>query len=95
MGQRPAAPTAARPLAPAQPKPVSRPQVLPKRTSDADFEPTPILQLKAGNRIEHNRFGYGDIIEISGEITDLKAKIRFDDHGEKILILKYAKIRKV
>ena len=25
--------------------------------------------------------------------ADLKAKIAFDDHGEKILILKYAKIR--
>ena len=63
--------------------------------SDADFEPTPILQLKAGQRIEHNRFGYGKILEISGAVTDLKAKIAFDDHGEKILILKYAKIRVV
>jgi hypothetical protein len=95
MGQRPVAPTAARPQLSAQPKPVSRPQQLPKRTPDADFEPTPILQLQAGDRIEHNRFGFGKIVEISGEITDLKARIQFDDHGEKILILKYAKIRKV
>ena len=70
-----------------------RPQVVPKRVADADFEPTPILQLKAGQRIEHNRFGYGRIMEISGNVTDLKAKIAFDEHGEKILILKYAKIR--
>ena len=75
------------------PQPVRRAQVVPKRVSDADFEPTPILQLKAGQRIEHNRFGYGKILEISGNVTDLKAKIAFDDHGEKILILKYAKIR--
>ena len=60
-----------------------------------DFVPTPIMQLKAGQRIEHSRFGYGKIIEISGEITDLKAKILFDNHGEKILLLKYAKIRAV
>ena len=36
--------------------------------------------------------------EIEGLIdlaADLKAKISFDDHGEKILILKYAKIRAV
>ena len=77
------------------PMPVRRPQVVPKRVSDVDFEPTPILQLKAGQRIEHNRFGYGKILEISGNVTDLKAKIAFDDHGEKILILKYAKIRVV
>ena len=58
-----------------------------------DFTPTPILQLKAGQRIEHNRFGYGRIVEISGAVTELKAKIMFDNHGEKILLLKYAKIR--
>ena len=77
------------------PKPVSRPQVVPKRTSDADFVPTPIMQLKAGMRIEHNRFGYGVIEEISGNMADLKARITFDEYGEKTLILKYAKIRAV
>lgn len=59
----------------------------------ADFEPTPVLQLKAGQRIEHNRFGYGSILEISGGPSDMKARISFDDYGEKILLLKYAKIR--
>ena len=61
----------------------------------ADFEPTPILQLRAGQRIEHNRFGFGKIVDITGNAADLKAKIAFDAHGEKILILKYAKIRVV
>ena len=78
-----------------EPQPVRRPQSVPVRVPDADFEPTPILQLRAGQRIEHNRFGYGKILEISGNVSDLKAKISFDDHGEKILILKYAKIRVV
>lgn len=78
------------------PQPISRPQsVMPKRVAEVDFEPTPILQLKEGQRIEHNRFGYGKILEISGPVTDLKAKISFDDHGEKILLLKYAKVRVV
>ena len=75
-------------------RPLSRPQTPPARVPDADFVPTPILQLKVGDRIEHNRFGFGQIMDISGPVTDLKAKISFDDHGEKILILKYAKIRK-
>ena len=77
------------------PMPVRRPQVVPERVPAAEFEPTPVLQLKAGQRIEHNRFGFGKILEISGNVTDLKAKIAFDDHGDKILILKYAKIRVV
>ena len=89
---RPAASESAR-----RPEPVAvrRPQVVPKRVPDAEFIPTPVLQLKAGQRIEHNRFGFGNILEISGTPADLKAKIVFDDHGEKILILKYAKIRAV
>ena len=74
---------------------VRRVQPVPTRVSDAEFEPTPILQLRAGQRIEHNRFGFGKILEISGTPADLKAKIAFDDHGEKILILKYAKIRAI
>jgi DNA helicase-2/ATP-dependent DNA helicase PcrA len=74
---------------------VRRVQPIPARVPDADFEPTPILQLRAGQRIEHNRFGYGQILEISGSPADLKAKIAFDEHGEKTLILKYAKIRVV
>ena len=78
-----------------EPTLVRRPQVVEKRVPDVDFEPTPILQLRAGQRIEHNRFGFGKILEISGSAADLKAKIAFDDHGEKILILKYAKIRVV
>ena len=69
---------------------------VPKRVADADFEPTPILQLRAGQRIEHNRFGFGRIESISGGPSDeLKAVIAFDDYGEKILLLKYARIRAV
>ena len=72
---------------------IHRPQAVPKRVPDADFEPTPIMDLRVGQEIEHNRFGFGKILEITGAATDLKAKILFDDHGEKILLLKYAKIR--
>ena len=67
------------PVRRSSPTPVHRAQVVPKRIPDAEFEPTPILQLKAGQRIEHNRFGFGKILEISGTATDLKAKIAFDD----------------
>ena len=93
-------PSAAQPrpaaqVRPASPTPVRRPQPQASHVPDADFEPTPILQLKVGQRIEHNRFGYGKIIEITGSAADLKAKISFDNHGDKILILKYAKVRVV
>ncbi len=72
---------------------IRRPQVIAPRVPDSEFEATPILQLKAGQRIEHNRFGFGQILEISGNVTDLKAKVCFDEYGEKILVLRYAKMR--
>ncbi len=62
-------------------------------SSSDDFTPVSVLDLKVGQRIEHNRFGFGVIRQISGNGTDLKARIDFDDFGEKILLLKYAKIR--
>lgn len=65
------------------------------RSFDADFTPVSVLDMKVGQRIEHNRFGFGVIRQISGTGTDLKAKIAFDNFGEKILLLKYAKIRLV
>ena len=108
VSQRPSA-ASGRPVPTGRPIPVSKPepmrrteptvvrrtQPVPARVPDSEFVPTPILQLKAGQRVEHNRFGFGQILEITGNPADLKAKISFDDHGEKILILKYAKIRVV
>ena len=70
-----------------------KPSAIVPRTSDSDFTPTPVMDLRAGQKIEHNRFGFGQILEISGSGNDLKAKMQFDNYGEKILLLKYAKVR--
>lgn len=75
------------------PTPFHKP--VPPRASDADFVPTPIAELRAGQRIEHSRFGLGTIKSLTGNAPDLKAIIAFDDYGEKILLLRYAKIRKL
>ena len=61
--------------------------------ADADFVGVPMTELAVGQRIEHNRFGPGTILELSGRAPEMKAKIRFDVHGEKLLLLKYAKLR--
>lgn len=41
--------------------------------------------------MEHNRFGFGLLKELSME--EGKVVVAFDDFGEKTLLLKYAKIR--
>ena len=88
----PVSPVTGRPLRQAA-APDRKPVSAAPRTPDADFSPVSVLELKVGQRIEHNRFGYGVIRQITGTGMDLKAKILFDSFGEKILLLKYAKIR--
>ena len=62
---------------------------------DPNFVPDAMTSFRVGDRIEHNRFGAGEVLEISGQIPDLKAKIRFDRYGEKLLLLKFAKLRHI
>lgn len=66
---------------------------LPPKIADTGFTPAPMTDFKVGQRIEHNRFGFGEILEITGSVPDLKARVRFDQYGDKILMLKYAKMR--
>ena len=68
---------------------------LPPKIPDAEFTPDPMSSFRVGDRIEHNRFGVGKVLEITGQVPEIKAKIVFDKFGEKILLLKYAKIRHV
>ena len=65
-----------------------KPQVI-----DPDFVPVPMEELYVGERIEHNRFGGGVILDITGNAPELKARVKFDGYGEKLLLLKYAKLR--
>ena len=66
---------------------------LPPKIPDAEFVPVPMSAIKAGQRIEHNRFGGGLVEEVTGVIPELKARINFDEYGEKVILLKYAKLR--
>ena len=77
-----------RPTSVSHPAGVVKPPVI-----DADFVPDPPSSFHVGDQIEHNRFGVGKVLEISGQIPDLKARVRFDKYGEKLLLLKFAKMR--
>lgn len=71
--------------------PVSKP--VPRRSVDPTFVASPISALQEGQRIEHSNFGFGVIDSIFGAPADRRAKITFDDYGEKTIILRFAKIR--
>ncbi|MBQ9193678.1 MAG: UvrD-helicase domain-containing protein [Bacteroidales bacterium] len=68
---------------------------LPPKVPDAEFIPDPMSSFHVGDRIEHNRFGAGKVLELTGNVPEIKAKVVFDQYGEKLLLLKYAKIRHV
>ncbi|MDR2684068.1 MAG: UvrD-helicase domain-containing protein [Prevotellaceae bacterium] len=50
------------------------------------------LNIEIGDRVQHQIFGTGTVLELldNGE----KAKINFDKHGVKMLLLKYSKLKK-
>ena len=74
--------------------PLRRPAATPKPAEiDPNFVPVPMKELYEGERIEHNRFGAGTIKTITGVFPELKATVVFDDYGEKLLLLKFAKMR--
>lgn len=49
--------------------------------------------LKAGAVIEHERFGVGDVLSVSGTGDNVKAVVKFRHAGEKQLLLKFARFK--
>lgn len=48
--------------------------------------------LAVGAIVRHDRFGTGQVLSLEGSGDNAKAKIRFQNAGEKILLLKFAKL---
>jgi DNA helicase II / ATP-dependent DNA helicase PcrA len=57
--------------------------------------PGPAPDVGAGDTVLHDRFGEGVVITVSGRGHDAEAVIRFEDQGEKRLLLAYAPLKKV
>ena len=47
--------------------------------------------LVVGSRIEHSRFGRGEVVALAGSGIDAKATVHFDNVGTKHLLLRFAK----
>ena len=47
----------------------------------------------AGQQIEHERFGIGEIVKVEGTGDNCKATVRFRNAGEKQLLLKFARFK--
>ncbi len=59
-----------------------------------DFRPSDPSQIKVGTRVEHPRFGIGEVHQLEGSDSNVKATVHFPI-GTKQLLLKFAKLRVV
>ncbi|QJD96773.1 UvrD-helicase domain-containing protein [Mucilaginibacter robiniae] len=59
----------------------------------AGFAPSDTNNLQVGMEVEHERFGFGKVINLEGKKPDVKATIFFKEIGQKQLLLKFAKLR--
>lgn len=59
----------------------------------ADFTPSDTSQLREGMKVEHPKFGFGMVTAMDSAGADRKARINFDDFGEKTLLLNFAKLK--
>jgi len=59
----------------------------------ADFVPSDTSNLQAGQRVEHQKFGFGLVKLTEGSAHNPVATVLFDLNGEKKIMLNYAKLR--
>lgn len=62
-------------------------------TSAENFVASPPELLAAGQIVIHQKFGIGKILTIEGSAEQRKANVNFDKEGERVLLLKYAKLQ--
>lgn len=66
---------------------------VPVHKPSTDFKPEDTSGLAPGMKVEHNRFGFGEVVSVEGKESNKKATIKFKDLGDKKILLKYAKMR--
>lgn len=59
----------------------------------ADFTPSDTSNLEAGQKVEHQKFGFGLVKSMEGSAHNPVATIDFGVNGEKKIMLNYAKLR--
>ncbi|MGW7357317.1 DNA helicase PcrA [Streptomyces sp. NPDC054802] len=61
-----------------------------RRTSDK-----PVISLVVGDRVTHDQFGLGTVVEVKGAGSEAQATIDFGDEKPKRLLLRYAPVEKL
>lgn len=72
--------------------PKSQPKTI-EHTPSTDFAPSDTSNLQAGHKVEHAKFGFGEVLKIEGSAHNPVATIKFDLNGEKKIMLNYARLK--
>lgn len=68
------------------------PKVVEHKPSE-DFVASDTSNLQAGQKVEHQKFGFGEVIKMEGAAHNPIATVKFELNGEKKIMLNYAKLR--
>ena len=58
-----------------------------------DFKPSDTSNLIEGMKVEHPKFGFGTVKEMDIQGSQRKARVIFEEVGEKTLLLAFAKLK--
>jgi DNA helicase II / ATP-dependent DNA helicase PcrA len=64
-----------------------------EHTPSPNFAPSDTSNLQEGAKVEHQKFGFGEVIKMEGAAHNPIATVRFEHNGEKKIMLNYAKLR--
>ncbi len=70
-----------------QKKTVARPPI------DSNFKADDTTGLQVGAKVQHQRFGVGNVLDIEGNKPNIIATIAFKDIGQKRILLRFAKLQ--
>jgi DNA helicase-2/ATP-dependent DNA helicase PcrA len=68
------------------------PKVVP-HTPTQNFTPSDASKIEVGQRVEHAKFGFGNVISLEGAAHNPVATVHFEHNGEKKIMLNYARLR--
>jgi len=58
-----------------------------------DFVASDTSDLQPGQKVEHQKFGFGEVLKMEGAAHNPIATVKFEHNGEKKIMLNYAKLR--
>ncbi len=78
---------------PAYLPPKGVPAKVKEHVPSADFVASDTSNLQAGQKVEHQKFGFGEVMKMEGAAHNPIATVKFEHNGEKKIMLNYAKLR--